>query len=319
MFTIIKELEINDIKEYFYSINYPGYEKNLCNMEMESLFNKIPEHKYVFSNGYVDISRSPFVKESIKVIYSEDTLEAIVDKIVINKLAYDDFKVIYIKIEGGDIGYNERLRSLREIGLVVKGQSEMYNPKVTLGVTNVEGKWIFGIYEKNNFEWYSHEKKPYSYSNSLTLRMSRSLVNIAVGNNLECSIIDPCCGIGTVVIEALSMGLNIKGYEINKSISSNAKKNLEFLNLNQVITTGDMHTIEEKFDVAIVDIPYGIFTHTTLKEQSDIIKTARRIADKVIIVTFEEMNELIISSGFNIVNKCSLSKGNFTRYINICQ
>lgn len=318
MFTIVKQLVTNDIKEYFYSVNYPSYEKDLCNIEMKSLFNKIPGNKYIFSHQYVDPSRSPFVKESISVIYSEDTLEDIVKKIVDNKLAYDDFKVCYIKIEGGDIGYKERLRSVREIGLVVIGESEMYKPKVTLGVTNVDGKWIFGIYEKNNCEWYNHEKKPYSYSNSLTLRMSRSLVNIAVGNDLNCSIIDPCCGIGTVVIEALSMGLNIKGYEINKSISNNAKKNLEFLNFEEVITTGDMHTIEEKFDIAIVDIPYGIFTHTTLKDQTDIIKTARRIADKVIIVTFEEMDDLIISSGFNIVDKCTLAKGTFIRYINIC-
>jgi len=316
---IIKKLVTNDIKEYFYSVNYPKYEEDLCNIEMKSLFNKIPKNKYLFSNYYVDTSRSPFVKESIKVIYSEKRLEDIVEKIMFNKLAYDDFKVCYIKIEGGDISYEERLRSIREIGLVIIGEAEMYKPKVTLGLTNVEGRWIFGIYEKNDFEWYSHEKKPYSYSNSLTLRMARSLVNVAVGNNLDCSIIDPCCGIGTVVIEALSMGLNIKGYEINKSIASNAKKNLEFLNLEKVIKTGDMHTIEEKFDVAIVDIPYGIFTHTTLEAQTDIIKTARRIADKVVIVTFEKMEDLIISSGFNIVDKCSLAKGTFIRYINICE
>ena len=316
---IIKELVTNDIEEYFYSVNYPKYEEGLCNIEMKSLFNKIPENKYLFSNYYVDTSRSPFVKESIKVIYSENRLEDIVEKIVANKLAYDDFKVCYIKIEGGDISYEDRLRSIREIGLVIIGEAEMYKPKVTLGLTNVDGRWIFGIYEKNDFEWYSHEKKPYSYSNSLTLRMARSLVNVAVGNNLECSIIDPCCGIGTVVIEALSMGLNIKGYEINKSIASNAKKNLEFLNFEKVIKTGDMHTIEEKFDVAIVDIPYGIFTHTTLEEQTEIIKTARRIANKVVIVTFEEMDHLIISSGFNIVDKCSLAKGTFIRYINICE
>lgn len=286
---------------------------------MESLFNKVPDGKYFFSLDYVNPSRSPFIKESIKVIYSEIKLESIVEKIVANKLAYEDFKVIYIKIDGGDIGYKERLQSLREIGLVVTGQSEMYNPKITLGLTNFNGRWIFGIYEKNDFEWYKHDKKPFSYSNSLTLRMARSLVNIAVGNNLECRVIDPCCGIGTVVIEALSMDVDIKGYEINKSIASNAKKNLEFLNMREVITTGDMHMIEEKYDVAIVDIPYGIFTHTTLKEQKDIIITSRRISNKAIIITFEDMEELITLSGFSIVKKCTLKKGNFIRYINICE
>ena len=300
-------------------MNYPKYEEGLCNVEMKSLFNKITENKYLFSDYYIDTSRSPFIKESISVIYSEDTLEKIIGKIIENKLSYDDFKVCYIRIEGADISYEERLSSIRKIGLVIIGEANMYKPKVTLGLTNVDGRWIFGIYEKNDCKWYDHEKKPYSYSNSLTLRMARSLVNIAVGNNLGCTMIDPCCGIGTVVIEALSMGINVKGYEINKSIASNAKKNLEFLKLKEVITTGDMHKIEEKFDVAIVDLPYGIFTHTTIEQQTEIIKTARRIADKVIIVTFERMEDLIISCGFDIVDKCELAKGTFIRYINICK
>ena len=33
-----------------------------------------------------------------------------------------------------DINYKERLRSIREIGLVIAGESEMHNPKVMLGV-----------------------------------------------------------------------------------------------------------------------------------------------------------------------------------------
>ena len=66
---------------------------------MKSLFNKVTENKYLFSDYYIDTSRSPFIKESISVIYSEDTLEKIIEKIIENKLSYDDFKVCYIRIE----------------------------------------------------------------------------------------------------------------------------------------------------------------------------------------------------------------------------
>lgn len=46
------------------------------------------------------------------------------------------------------------------------------------------------------------------------------------------------------------------------------KKNLEFFGYKNVITSGDMHNIEEKYDVAIIDLPYGVFTSTTLEEQA---------------------------------------------------
>jgi tRNA (guanine10-N2)-dimethyltransferase len=56
---------------------------------------------------------------------------------------------------------------MREIGLVINGQSEMHSPEVLLGITKVEGKWIFGIYEKNDYEWHIHYRKPNSYKKTL--------------------------------------------------------------------------------------------------------------------------------------------------------
>ena len=115
------------------------------------------------------------------------------------------------------------------------------------------------------------------------------------------------------------MGINVKGYEINKNIAENAQKNLEFFGYKNVITSGDMHNIEEKYDVAIIDLPYGVFTSTTLEEQTALMKTARRITNKLVIVTFEDMDKYIIEAGFNIINKSYVSKGKFKRYINICE
>ena len=306
-------------RRYFYSINYPVFEEDLCKMEMKYLFDRVPSEKYLFSDYYVEPSRSPFIKDMISIIYEEDSLAQITEKIIKDKLSYDDFKVCYIKLENGDVNYKERLRSVREIGLVINGQSQMHNPKVMLGVTKVHGKWIVGEYERNDYEWHIHDKKPYSYSNSLSIRVSRALVNIAVKNNLKCKLIDPCCGVGTVVIEALSMGIDVNGYEINKSIAENAQKNLEFFGYKNVITSGDMHNIEEKYDVAIIDLPYGVFTSTTLEEQTALMKSARRITNKLVIVTFEDMDKYIIEAGFDIINKCYVCKGKFKRYINICE
>ncbi|MEG0306775.1 MAG: SAM-dependent methyltransferase [Clostridium sp.] len=306
------------IKKYFYNLNYPKYEKDICDMEMKYLFEEKVVDKYIFSDRDIKTSRSPFIKEKISVKYVEETLEAIVRRIVEDEISYEQFKVCYIKLEGGDVEYKDRLQSIREIGLIINGESEMYDPKVLLGVTKVEGKWIFGEYEKNDYQWHIHDRKPHSYSNSLGLRLSRALVNIAVGDDLHLKLVDPCCGVGTVVIDAMSMGIDAKGFEINKPIAKNAKDNLNFFGYDNVITTGDMREIDEKFDVAIIDLPYGVFTPTTVKEQTDIITTARNIADKLVLVTFEDMDNIIKEAGFEIVDKCFVCKGKFKRHINIC-
>lgn len=309
------------IKEaYFYTINYPVYQEDLCMMEMKYLFGIIPSLKYFLTNKNIDPSRSPFIKDRIKILYSEDTLSDIAENIVRDNLAYDDFKITFIKLLDTDIEYKERLSLIRQIGWVIIGEAEMHNPKVHLALTKVNGKWIFGEYERNNYEWHIHDEKPFSYSNSLEIRVAKALVNIAIGEELNKELIDPCCGVGTVVIEALSMDINVCGNEIKEKIAEDARNNIEFFGYDkEIIKHGDMHEIKKHYDVAIIDLPYGLFTPVTKKEQKDIIKTARRIADQVILVTFEDMKDDIKEAGFTIIDRCFVSKGNFMRYIDICK
>ena len=225
-----------------------------------------------------------------------------------------------MKSEDGDVSYENRLKAVREIGFVINGFPDIHNPKVELAIIKIKDKWIFGELIKNDFKWQKHNDKPHSYSNAIPLRMARALVNIATCDDKRLSIIDPCCGVGTVVIEALDLGFNIKGYEISKPIACNARNNIEFFGYNrEIITSGDMHNIRERYDVAIVDIPYGLYSPITSQEQKDIINTSRRIARKLVIITFEDMDNIITSAGFKVLDKCYMIKGNMKREISICE
>lgn len=310
----------NTQNKYFYFINCSDMEKELCNMEMKSIFKQIPNRKFLFSNKDFNPSRSPFIKFKVNIIYIEESLEIIINKIKNEKISYDDFKVNYMKSEDGDVSYENRLKAVRKIGFVINGFPDIHNPKVELAIIKIKDKWIFGELIKNDFKWQKHNDKPHSYSNAIPLRMARALVNIATCDDKRLSIIDPCCGVGTVVIEALDLGFNIKGYEISKPIACNARNNIEFFGYNrEIITSGDMHNIRERYDVAIVDIPYGLYSPITSQEQKDIINTSRRIARKLVIITFEDMDNIIISAGFRILDKCYMTKGNMKREISICE
>lgn len=305
-------------QSYFYIINSTVQEEELCNLEMKYLFSVIPDKKYFFSPNYILPSRSAFIKQCISIIYTCDTLNDLVEKIIEENICYDNFKIRYIDLEDSSIAYAERRKIEYLVGFNIIGEADIHNPEVVLGVANIDGKWIFGVLEDNKNTWNKHNHKPYSYSNALNVRVARSLVNIAIGNNLELKLVDPCCGIGTVVIEALSMGIDVIGYELNSFIADNAKKNLEFFGFNDVIVNCNMHEVDNKFDVAIVDLPYGVFTPVTLKEQLDIIKTSRKLADKVVLITFENMEHYFRYSGFNVTDSCIIAKGTFKRYITVC-
>lgn len=305
-------------KKYLYTTNYSSDEESLCKMEIKCLFNGSLHEKYLFSDIYVDPSRSPFIKKCISIMYTGETMEQIIEQISTDKLTIEKYKVAYINATHENIGFHERRRIEFEIGFSILGEAEMKNPETIFGITKIANTWIFGKCESNISEWLLRNKKPFSYSNALKVNVCKALVNIAVGNNLKCSVVDPCCGIGTVLIEAIAMCINIKGYEINPLIGKNAKTNLRYFGYEDVITIGDINDIKDKFDVAIVDLPYGIFTQITSSEQLAIMGSARRIAAKMVIITFENMVDQITSVGFHIDDRCTVSKGTFERHIYIC-
>jgi len=305
-------------KKYLYTTNYSKDEESLCKMELKYLFNKTLDEKHLFSDIYVDPSRSPFIKKCISIMYTGETVKQIIDQIVKDKLTSLNYKVTYINATDESMGFHEGRSIEFEVGSNILGEAEMKNPIIIFGITKVANKWIFGECKSNASDWLLHNKKPYSYSNALKVKVCRALVNIAVANNLDCSVVDPCCGIGTVLIEAISMQIDIKGYEINPYIGENAKANLRYFGYKDVITIGDMNDIQDKFNVAIVDLPYGIFTQITPDEQLAIIVSTRRIAERMVIITFEDMAQQITSVGFHIEDRCTVSKGNFERHIFIC-
>lgn len=305
-------------KKYLYTTNYSKDEESLCKMEIKSLFNKILDEKLLFSDIYVDPSRSPFIKKCISIMYTGESMDQIINQIDMDKLTSANYKVEYINATGENIGFHEGRSIEFKIGFSILGEAEMKNPAIIFGITKIANKWIFGECESNTSDWLLHNKKPFSYSNALKVNVCRALVNIAIGNNLNCSVVDPCCGIGTVLIEAISMKINIKGYEINPYIGKNAKTNLRYFGYEDVITIGDMNDIQDKFDVAIVDLPYGIFTQITPCQQLSIMSSARKIADRMVIITFDDMEEQITSVGFHIQDRCTVSKGTFKRHIFIC-
>ncbi|MGV8982979.1 TRM11 family SAM-dependent methyltransferase [Clostridium sp.] len=311
------QLPQND-KRYLYTTNYSKDEESLCKMETKCLFNKPLDGKHIFSDIYVDPSRSPFIKKCISIMYIGETMKQIIDQIVMDKLTSADYKVAYINATDEIMGFHEGRSIEFEVGFSILGEAEMKKPAIVFGITKVDNKWIFGECESNNSDWLLHNTKPFSYSNALKVNVCRALVNIAVGNNLDCSLVDPCCGIGTVLIEAISMGINVRGYEINAYIGKNAKTNLRYFGYEDVITICDMNDIKNKFNVAIVDLPYGIFTQITAEEQLAIMDSTRRIADRMVIITFDEMEQQITSVGFHIDDRCTVSKGTFKRHIYIC-
>ena len=213
----------------------------------------------------------------------------------------------------------DRRKIEREIGLQINGEPDLFHPESVYGFLVLDGHWYFGKYVESESVWYRHQKKPHSYSTALSTRVARAVANIAVPNPDGLKVIDPCCGIGNVLVEALSMGIDIVGRDINPLVIEPAKENITYFGLSGEVEHGAIADVSETYDVAIIDMPYNIFSEATPEDQLDILRQARRIAKRVIVVTIDTIDHMIEEVGFTISDRCEAKKGLFVRQVLVCE
>ena len=308
---------------YIYTYAYSPEEQSLCKLEMRSFFSFDTDKNLLKSDRKIEPSRSPFMKGRLDVLCEGESIEDIVEWVKEIPEMESSFKVIYLKINDlqpeAKIDYQGQREIERKIGWEIQGQADVHHPERLYGVVAFEGRWHFGEYVIPEPVWFHHVKKPREYSTALSTRVARAVCNIAVPNPEGKKVIDPCCGIGTVLVEALSMGIHIEGRDINPIAVDGSKENIAYFGLSGAVAVGPIAEITEYYDAAIIDLPYNVATTATPEDQLSILQEARRISEKTVIVTVETNDEMIREAGFEIVDRCVAKKANFIRQIIIAR
>lgn len=304
--------------KYIYNVNYQGTDRDLSELEIKSLFNKKLIGKVLITDKKIDPDISPFIKNRLDVMYEKNSFEEIIEIIDKDRIDADKFKVSYLQLMKVDEYHKDRRIYCKEIGLRVTGYPQYVKPEVEYAITNFSGKWYLGVLNENTCDWKKHNDRPYSYSSSLNINIAKALVNIGAKGDKNIRIIDPCCGVGTVMFEAFYSGYNICGREINEKVSENARINLKYFTYPANVDTGDIRDIKEHYDLSIVDLPYGISVEASKEYQMMIIRNAKRIADKLVLVTSENIEDDLANEAFFITEMCKVTKNknrDFARYI----
>lgn len=309
------------MKKYLYLFNYPPEDEDLCQLEFKYLF-KEQFRLCLISEKNIDINTSVFIKGKIDIWEMDKNFDVLINKVKMLKKVYQDFKVVYLKNPVTHVNYQETLKKCQDIAWYIDGSVNMSKPQHVIALSKLDDMWVIGYYHHGIPSWNKHDSKPNTFSNSLDIRLARTLINIAGENDKTKTIIDPCCGMATVVLEGLALGYNIKGFDISREVSWKARNNLIYYGYDgMLITRDDINQHMHHYDVAIIDIPYNLYTAITHEQQYHIILSARRLCDKLILVSYERMDQDIESAGFQIID-CVLRKKTeyvkFGRYIYVC-
>ncbi len=310
------------MQKYIYNVNYQTNDEPLCSIELRALFNKTLTNKVFFSDVEINPSISPFIKNRLEVLYETESYDDLLHHVENDDSRIKDFLVSYVELEENDPYLSKSKNICKEVGFRFKEYVNFESPNVIYGVSFYSDKWYFGVLVKNNNKWLDHNNRPFTYSHSLKLNMAKTLVNIASRGDRSLKLIDPCCGAGTVLLEACFGRYTIVGSDMNYKMTQSSQKNLAHFGYHTKIVHQKIEDITDAYDSVIVDLPYGLFSSITLEEQISIIRNAKRIAERVVIVSSEDITELLGLEKLEIVDQCKVIKTvnrDFARYIWVCK
>lgn len=310
------------MREYLYTFACHEDEWQLSGMERRALFGgggrpAADAGSFVVSPRAIETSRSPFVKQRIEVIaegVDPEQIAAQVERVV--RLDGATFKIVYVPADRDAADYDERRRIERLVGARVVGRADMKRPDAVFGIARADGRWLFGPCEDNAAVWLRNSRKPRNYSTALGTRLARALVNIAAPEPAGLRLVDPCCGMGTVLVEAMSMGIAILGFDINPLAVRGARDNLAHFGMPaDAVALGDMRGLSGTYDAAIVDLPYNLCSVLSADERMELLRAVRRLARRAVIVSTEAIEADAAAAGFAVLDRCTVSKGSFARQV----
>jgi tRNA G10 N-methylase Trm11 len=309
-------------KKHLYIFDYHHTERDLCRLESKYVFDEEVGEKLLYSDTSFHPSSSAFIKKRLDIMAASQTYEALLPQIEETGISAEGFKVEYLIFDSDDTRYVERLDKMRDVGYRIEGIPDYHSPKSVYALCHHQGYWLFGQLIKDSFDWHKHKQKPRSYSNSITVGIAKALINIAAQGQKSVRLLDACCGVGTIMLEASYVGYSIEGCDFNWKICADARENIAYFDYSAAIYCADIGDIDKRYDAAIVDLPYNLLSDASEADIAHIIVSAGKLADRLVIVSTSDISAVIHQAGFGVASHCEVrkkGKRNFTRKIWVCE
>ena len=156
---------------------------------------------------------------------------------------------------------------------------DLSNPKVIVRVIATNGVLVLGLVlgtiDTKAFYKRRPASRPFFRPGALSVELSRVFVNLSRPRRNKLYL-DPFCGTGGFLIEALFMGYNVIGIDLNKDMVEGARVNIEYYGFkNYELIHGDATTIPlipHSIGAIGTDPPYGRSTSTMGRDIYNIIE-----------------------------------------------
>ncbi|MEM2856805.1 MAG: DNA methyltransferase [Candidatus Nitrosocaldaceae archaeon] len=239
-----------------------------------------------------------FINERLVITRSSKDLKRVHDRAVMIKYAgksFDEYDIVNLKRFSCKIISLRRLLDSEYISLIDRLANEIKSiakdskvdldkPEVTFGIIVGEEIYRCILYEKRKILLDKIKKHPAELNPKLTMLMI-NLSNIREGETL----LDPCCGTGTILLYASYHSINSIGLDISPSMCRYASLNLKHNGFVANIINSDATRIPiKRADAVVTNMPYGRASSTFGRSSKELVNAildeCKRISKSIVIL-----------------------------------
>jgi tRNA G10 N-methylase Trm11 len=177
---------------------------------------------------------------------------------------------------------------------------------------------LFGeVLSETDASYRRHDSKPWTTSSSLDGRLARALVNLVPTAR---SVLDPCCGAGSIVLEAASLGLDARGVDWKPAMVGMTRENLAHFGYAATVTRADSRVHDQSADAIVTDLPYGHAIEADEPTIRAILERGVELAPEAVYVARADITLWLRAAGYAEIDVCTVRKrAGFTRWVHVAR
>jgi tRNA (guanine10-N2)-dimethyltransferase len=196
----------------------------------------------------------------------------------------------------------------------INGLPDLNNPLHRLVIIAHDSGFYLGEILSNPTRSYEmHKSKPYHTTNSLPSQLARAVVNLAYPSR---TILDPCCGTGSLLLEACATGIAAFGMDRNPKMVGMTRLNLNHFGYQAVVEHGDARQCTITAEAIVTDFPYGRFSILNEENLKGILRQMPALAPFGIYLAGQDVSSWLYEVGYKRIEVFRVQKrAGMMRYV----
>ncbi len=283
--------------------------------ECLSLTGGTPDEDGIAACDTIDlVARAAYVQKGLDVIASAASFGELVAAVAEEEFPAEAFR-IDVHDPSGRIG-----RSTQDVATaladVIPYGPNLRQPRHRFIVAARSDRLLFGeVVAETDASYRRHDSKPWTTSSSLDGRFARALVNLVPTAR---SVLDPCCGAGSIVLEAASLGLDAYGVDWKPAMVGMTRENIAHFGYAATVVQADSRLHHQVADAIVTDLPYGHAIEADEPTIRAILERGVELAPEAVYVARADITLWLRAAGYIEVEVCTVRKrAGFTRWVHV--